>query len=54
MTLFKLTPYLLAVGLMFGATTTSYAEPKPLTHKKELLGCYERINFSTELSKKNE
>lgn len=52
MTLFKLTPYLLAVGLMFGATTTSYAEPKPLTHKKELFGCYERINFSTELSKK--
>lgn len=51
MKLLKMSSYLLAVGLAFGVSTAVYAEPKPLTNKKELVGCYERINFSAELSK---
>lgn len=39
---------MLALGL---ASLTAHAEPIPLKHKSQLTGCYERINFSPELTK---
>lgn len=51
MTLTKLTRYTVGLcGLLMLATSVQ-AEPKPITNKKELVGCYERINFSPEFSK---
>ena len=35
----------------FLMTTTAHADPKPVSSAKELVGCYERINFSPEFTK---
>lgn len=42
---------IVAVCAMMGVATTAHAEPKSLTKKSELVGCYERINFSPEFAK---
>lgn len=45
---------IISVGMMiwvFGGAITTHAEPIPLMNKKQLTGCYERINFSAEFAK---
>ncbi|MDO4895778.1 MAG: hypothetical protein Q3971_00330 [Moraxella sp.] len=40
-----------AIIAMMSMATVAYAEPKPVTDKNELVGCYERINFSPTFAK---
>lgn len=42
---------IVAVCAMMGVATTAHAEPKSVAHQKELVGCYERINFSPAFAK---
>lgn len=47
---FKKTINMGVIMSIFGVMS-AYAEPTPLMNKKQLVGCYERINFSPEFTK---
>lgn len=51
MTFTKLMRYTTGLCGLAMLATTVQAEPKPISNKKELVGCYERINFSPEFTK---